>query len=258
MKLNKLFWMAVGVALICLFMVHTARADSLVYGSGSGTGTVGPGTQYRFPWWATTTTLGDASPPVYFDASGHLMVAGNRVLTTVDVATDNSTANNYLKKDASGNVIDASNNVAGGLVTSPATNVITDTSGQYTMVTADVNSYGKQYNNRGYDTALDSSPMVVSGVAMTLNSGFIFSEMKTAASKNLGLRDASGNAYYKDPSANSLAGPFKNIYTKNGIPKRIWAVNVISDPASTTGGLAWLVSFITIDGAVDSKFYGSN
>jgi hypothetical protein len=204
----------------------------------------------------TGTTTKDSS--ANFDASGNLQVGGVKLLKQTDVATDNSTANNYLKKDASGNVIDASNNVAGGLITSPATNVITDTSGQYTMVTADVNSYGKQYNNRGYDAALDSSPMIVSGVAMTLNSGFIFSEMKTAASKNLGLRDASGNAYYKDPSANSLAGPFKNIYTKNGIPKRIWAVNVISDPASTTGGLAWLVSFIAIDGAVDSKFYGSN
>jgi hypothetical protein len=148
-------------------------------------------------------------------------------------------------------------NTAGGLRTDASSNTVTDASKTYSVQTPNANSNGWQLNNRGWDMVADASPQIVDGVAMTLNTGWVFTEMKTAAHL-LSFRDSSGNAYYLDPSTNVVTGPFKNIYVNNAAAKRVWAIRTFSDPASTTGGLAWLLSMPGIVATVDSKFYGSN
>ena len=147
-------------------------------------------------------------------------------------------------------------NTIGGSVIGVSSNSVVDASKTYMVQTVNANSYGFRMNNRGWDKVDDASPMIVDAVAMSMMSGFVFNEHKSD-SHQIGFRDSSDNAYLRDPSTNVITGPFKNVYTKNAAAKRIWAIDVISDPASTTGGLAWLVSLIAIDATVDSKLYGS-
>jgi hypothetical protein len=219
---TKLF-LAAALVMVCL-LTGQARADTLIVGGSSGTGTVGPGTAGKIAGFTSATTIGDTS--ANFDASGNLQVGGVKLLKTSDVATDNSTANNHIKKDASGNIVnDTSPNTTGGvIVAGTLTNTklcifttgvgvvcntdsaaaANDPSMNYTGAAAHNlpawNATTKQYDPSGAISitslivAADTSSNTYHGSAMTLTGAIAASNIGTAAASPSGNFAASNAA----------------------------------------------------------------
>ena len=130
-----------------------------------------------------------------------------------------------------------------------------DTSNNYSVTTAQAETPNMMFHNFGWDGVNDASPQTVTGVAMSVNSGWTFTEKVTDTDSLLSaLTDPSGNAYYRDPSTNTIVGPCKEIYKANGKAGRMHATVTFPKLGAATG-LSWLVGWIQLDATVDSKFY---